>query len=85
MLERALPPEDHGLLRSFDAAWGRQADAREDAAYLIGAAIGQTRRCSECEAGRERYIEAFAGMLRGFGCEEEAARFLEKRGTRCAS
>lgn len=47
-LEAAIPPEAHGLLRSIDAAWSRQADAREDAAYLIGAAIGQTRRCSEC-------------------------------------
>jgi hypothetical protein len=44
LLEATTPPEAHGLLRSFDAAWSRQADAREDAAYLIGATIGQTRR-----------------------------------------
>ncbi|HEY0874259.1 MAG TPA: hypothetical protein VGD94_12365, partial [Vicinamibacterales bacterium] len=84
-LEAALPVEGRATLRAFDAAWSRHAEAREDAAYLIGAAIGQSRRCPACEAERERSVDAFVGMLRAWGREEEASRFLEQRRARCAS
>lgn len=54
-IEAALPGTAQALLRALEAAWSLEADAREEAAYVVGAVIGQTRpTCSDCQADRLR-------------------------------
>ena len=73
-LEEALPVNHRELLRAFDAAWAAETLAREDAAYLIGAAVVHSRPCAECEAERRRTSEVFAGWIEHVEARAEQTR-----------
>jgi hypothetical protein len=58
-LRAALPAEAQATLRKFDEAWSEEAGAREEAAYLIGARVGQIHPiCVDCDAERRRARDA---------------------------
>jgi hypothetical protein len=58
-LRAALGPDQEATLRAFDEGWSEQAIAREEAAYILGAMIGQTRIvCVDCEDDRRRAVAA---------------------------
>jgi len=62
-LKAALPIARHAALRGLEEAWAAEALAREEAAYIVGVVLEQSRRCTACSVARRRTARNYRAWL----------------------